>query len=94
MGRDTTTNGHRPDTRDRVEYFRTYSHDKRKDVKAKLEKWQRRKHSCPACKGELTVGSLDGGKSKMCCPISPADLATARCSRWRTATHYRLDYKG
>ena len=90
----TTTNGHRPDARDRLEYFRTYSKGRRADIQAKLGKWQNRKHRCPSCGGELTVGQMDGGKSKMCSPISPADLATARCPRWRTGKHYRLRYKG
>lgn len=88
----TTTNGHKPDTRDRAEYFRTYSTTRRADIAAKLQKWQARKHRCPSCKGELTLGKLDG-KSKMCCPTTPADLAAARCPRWRQGKHYTLRYK-
>ena len=81
------------DSRDRLEYFRTYSKGRRSDIAAKLQKWQARKHRCPTCKGELTLGQMDGGKSKQCCPTSPADLAAARCPRWRTAKHYTLRYR-
>ena len=93
MVRSTNTNGHKTDTRDRAEYFREYNHDRRADVKAKLAKWQGRKHRCPTCKGDLSLGRLDG-KTKQCVPGSEAELQTGRCPRWRTADHYRLVYKG
>ena len=80
-------------TRDRGEYFREYAKGRRADIQAKLVKWQTRKHRCPDCKGILTVGQMDG-KSKQCCPTTPADLAAARCPRWRQGKHYVLRYKG
>ena len=82
-----------PTTTDRREQMREYSAKGRADLKAKLSKWQARKHRCPTCKGELHLGTLDGGKSKECCPYSAADLATRRCPRWLEGKHYRLEYK-
>ena len=89
----TSTNGHKPAARDRLQYFKEYSKGRRADIRAKLVKWQGRKHRCPDCKGELTVGQMDGGLTKMCCPTTPADLAAARCPRWRQGKHYTLRYK-